>query len=326
MANSFDYLFLSTRVKSLETLLLTQQRRERMLEADSHEAALEVLLECGYEPVSHPSELEKGMERQRQAMLADLGALAPDPVIVDVFRLRYDYHNAKVLLKSQHRGLDPQRLLLPGGRIPLAELEEAVRSGVMDLLPMALREGIQAAREILSTSGDPQRSDFLLDRAYYGEMGALAEKSGSAFLQGYVALSIDAANLRALVRTRRMGKGQAFLEGALVPGGTLASGRILAAAEGSWEDLYRGTALDAAAEEARQLLSGGSMTRFEKLCDDALTAYLSKAKYIAFGDAPLIAYLAAKENEWTSVRVIMGGRMAALPPETIRERLREAYV
>ena len=68
------------------------------------------------------------------------------------------------------------------------------------------------------------------------------------------------------------------------------------------------------------------MTRFEKACDDAVTAYLSQAKYIAFGDAPVAAYLAAKENEWTAIRVIMSGRLAGLSKETIRERLREAYV
>ena len=40
----------------------------------------------------------------------------------------------------------------------------------------------------------------------------------------------------------------------------------------------------------------------------------------------MVAYLAAKENEFTAVRIIMSGRMAGLDTETIRERLREAYV
>ena len=68
------------------------------------------------------------------------------------------------------------------------------------------------------------------------------------------------------------------------------------------------------------------MTRFEKLTDDAVTAYLASAKYVAFGESSLISYIAAKENEFTAVRIIMAGRMAGLDTETIRERLREAYV
>ena len=50
------------------------------------------------------------------------------------------------------------------------------------------------------------------------------------------------------------------------------------------------------------------------------------AKYVAFGEAPLVGYLAAKETEFTAVRIIMTGRLAGLPADIIRERLREAYV
>ena len=53
---------------------------------------------------------------------------------------------------------------------------------------------------------------------------------------------------------------------------------------------------------------------------------MAQAKYHAFGETALVAYLAANENEFTAVRIIMGGRMAGLDTDTIRERLREAYV
>ena len=38
------------------------------------------------------------------------------------------------------------------------------------------------------------------------------------------------------------------------------------------------------------------------------------------------AYLAAKEAEWTAVRTVLSGRMAGVPAEALRERLREQYV
>ena len=47
---------------------------------------------------------------------------------------------------------------------------------------------------------------------------------------------------------------------------------------------------------------------------------------MAFGEAPLIGYLAARETELTNVRVILSGRLAGLDADTIRERLRESYV
>lgn len=326
----YDYLFLSTRVRSLEGRLLTGERMGRMLEASSDQEALEVLRECGYGALPPPTSqgIDELLAQQRQGVLSDLAAFAPDPAVVELFRLRYDYHNAKVLLKAQALGTDASRLLQDLGRVPRGELEDCLRTGSLASLPPILRAGVEEAREVLNTTQDPQRSDFILDRAYYQDLDQLARDSGCAFLQGYVRCLVDAANLRAVVRTRRMGKGSDFLRGVLFPGGNLDLGRIFAAVDAgtALAELYSTSFLRQAAQEADPVLGGGSLTRFEKACDDAVTAYLAQAKYIAFGDAPVVAYLAAKENEFTAVRIIMSGRMAGLDTETIRERLREAYV
>ena len=52
----------------------------------------------------------------------------------------------------------------------------------------------------------------------------------------------------------------------------------------------------------------------------------AKAKGVPFGEEAVIGYLVAKEIEFTAVRIIMSSRMAGITGETIRERLREAYV
>ena len=53
---------------------------------------------------------------------------------------------------------------------------------------------------------------------------------------------------------------------------------------------------------------------------------MQKAKYIPFGEQPLLGYISAKDNEFTAVRIILTGRLADLPADVIRERLRNAYV
>ena len=50
-----------------------------------------------------------------------------------------------------------------------------------------------------------------------------------------------------------------------------------------------------------------------------------KARGIPFGVEVVLGYLAAKEAEWTAVRIIMNGRLAGLDRETIRQRLRRTY-
>ena len=54
--------------------------------------------------------------------------------------------------------------------------------------------------------------------------------------------------------------------------------------------------------------------------------YISAAKQVPFGEQPLIAYLAARDSEQTAIRIILTGRLAGLPTDVIRERLREPYV
>ena len=39
----------------------------------------------------------------------------------------------------------------------------------------------------------------------------------------------------------------------------------------------------------------------------------------------MLAYLAGTENELTAVRMILTGRLAGVPTDTIRERLRDLY-
>lgn len=69
-------------------------------------------------------------------MLADLGGSAPDAGFIDIFKLKYDYHNAKAVLKAAAVGTDPARMLMDMGRIPASELKSAMESSELDTLPL----------------------------------------------------------------------------------------------------------------------------------------------------------------------------------------------
>ena len=190
----------------------------------------------------------------------------------------------------------------------------------------AVRAAVEAG-EVLSATGDPQLSDFVLDRAYYAEMLSAARATGSDFLVRYVRFTIDAANLRSAVRTLRMKKGADMLRRVLVEGGSIRVDSVQGAAlGGNLEELYRSTELRQAAELGAAAAQGGSLTAFEKACDDAVTAYLAQARRIPFGEQAVIGYLYAKELEFTAIRAIFAGRAAGLDGDTIRSRLRETYV
>lgn len=324
-----DYLFISTRLRVLENQMLTRERMERMLEARSNEDAAKVLSECGYqglEPLT-PQALEQSLAQSRAETFAELAAMSPSPQIVDVFRIKYDYHNAKALVKCAASGQSASRMLIDAGRYPAEKFREGMQRGELGELSEPLQKATMEAMDVLSATGDPQRSDFVLDRAYYAELGQVAEASGSSFLQAYVRLMIDAANLKSTVRTLRMHKDLEFLNAVLMDGGNISRTLIASTAtsSGSLEAVFTG-ALQEAAALGDATVKGGHQTAFEKACDDALNAFLQKSRLTPFGDSVLIAYAAAKENEITAARIIMSGRLAGVPTTSIRERLRDAYV
>ena len=326
-----DYLVISARVKAMETGLLTQERMEQVLEARSDEEAVKILQECGYPQLdaAHPEAMDAALSAIREATLSDLAAGAPDTRYIDVFKLKYDYHNAKVLLKASAMDVDARHMLMDMGRVPAEELAEAVRTNELGGLPAILASAVEEAREVLGTTRDPQLSDIVLDRWCYRDMAAVAEETGSEFLQGYVRAQIDAANLRALVRTLRMGKNVDFLKGALIEGGEVSTDSILAVAAaqgGGLQDLYAPTRFQDAAEAGAEALRRGTLTDFEKFCDDAVGDYLADAQFVPFGEAPLVGYLAARETEYTNLRILLMGRGAGIAPEVIRSRLRKTYV
>ena len=322
-----DYLVISARIRAMETGLLTGERMEQILAARSDEEVVKLLQEGGYPTMSleSPEAMDAAITAAREETLQDLGDSAPDKRYLDIFKLKYDYHNAKAILKAQAMNADPGHMLADLGRVPAAELKEAITSGDMNQLSPLLAAAIAEAKEVLETTRDPQLGDIVLDRWMYRDETETAESTGSKFLRGYVRVSIDAANLRFLVRTLRMGKNAAFLEGVLVSGGTVDGNEILTVAGnngGGLAELYASTELKDAAQAGADALKGGALTEFEKLCDDAVSGYLSGAQMVAFGEAPLIGYLAARETEYTNLRILLMGRAAGLDPETIRARLR----
>lgn len=318
-----DYLFLASRVRALERKLLTAPRIEQLLTAGDVAACSQLLSELGYEPIHDEASLQASLKQQREAVFSDIARFMPEPELLDVFRLKYDYHNIKTLLKDRSGG----RLLMDAGCISAADMErQYAESGNWQFLPKEMADAAKEAADVLAETGNPQRSDFILDRAYFAQLRSLAQESRCAYLQEYIRAMIDAANLRSLVRTERLRTDPGFLRQVLFDGGSVSVDTIVAHAGNGPAALYRATPFRAAAEAGEEAVKGGSLTAFERACDNAVLLSVGKARSIPFGVEVVLGYLAAKEAEWTAVRIIMSGRMAGMTADAIRERLRDQYV
>ena len=323
------YLYLSAMLRAREAKMLTREKAERMIDTASFDEAAKMLADCGYEDYSgmNAKQVDNALAERRAEIFAELARMSPNPETVEVFRMKYDYHNAKTLIKAEAAALEREDLLSSSGRVPVQTLIKSFTEEKFTGVPPVLADAIVQAKSVLARTANPQLADFALDKAYFTELLKAARELDSDFLTGYARILIDSANLRSAVRTMRMGKDLDFLKLALVPGGGIDAGRI-AASSSSGETLaalFTNTLLAEAAALGAEAAKGGSMTDFELACGNAVTAYLTKARLVAFGEAPVIAYLAAVEGEITAVRMILTGFLAGIAPDTIRERLREFY-
>ena len=248
-----EYLFISAYLRAKEPQLLNAEKAGRMLGSSVQEAA-RILESCGYADVLAVG-LDKALSDRRAAVFSEVEALAPKDGVVSLFRMRYDYHNAKTIVKAEAVGIDPAPLLSGAGRADAQALKTAYETGESGSVPQAVLTAMQAARDALSRSADPQLADLILDRAYFAEYHEQAAQVGSAFLMGYAQLQADSANLRAAVRARRMHKDAAFLKSVLVPGGSVPAEEIcqVLAQDEPFAPLFANTALFAAAQAGAEI-------------------------------------------------------------------------
>lgn len=304
--------------------MLSSAKLERMLAEPSFDDACRIATEGGYEDMSamDVAGINASLAAFRARELAEIAALAPDQSVLDLFRMKYGYHNAKVIVKSLG---DPEKdadLLSDAARFTPEEILEVYRSETGDgELPAAYAKAIREARTALARTGNPQIADFILDKAYFAEQLREAKKSGKPFIVDFVRLQIDKSNLRSALRTLGLDRREELLDYALIEGGTV-SVEALRAALDSKEDLQR---LYAPTVFGKAACASG-MTQFEKEADNAVREYVLRSSFVAFGQEVLIEYLSALENEITSLRIILTGKRMGIPEAKLRERLRESYV
>ena len=319
-----QFICLSAILRAKEARMLSGPKLERMLAEPSFADACRIATEGGYEDMSQMdvAGINASLAAFRARELAEIGELAPDVSVLDLFRMKYGYHNAKVLVKSLG---DPEKdadLMSEAARFTPGELLEVYQAETGNgALPAAYAAAIREAKVALARTGNPQISDYILDKAYFTEQLREAKKSGKPFIEDYVRLQIDKSNLRSALRTLGLERREELLDYALIEGGTISVEELRASME-TKEDLqrlYAPTVLGKAAATP-------GMTQFEKEADNAVRDYVMQSGFIAFGQEVLVEYLSALENEITSLRIILTGKRMGIPEAKLRERLRESYV
>ena len=323
-----DFLFMTAMLRAREASMLKGEKIDRMLEAPGFDDAAKLLLDCGYPDMSGMGmeQIEDTLQTHRGEIFNEISGYSYARDLLDLFRIKYDYNNVKVLVKSAGASIDALYLLSGSGRVDAKALNDAFVTGQRGDIPAPVAAAIDAATGILSRTGNPQLADIEIDKIYFGELSALAKKLNNDFITGYVRLLIDSANLRTFVRSARTKRDDNFLLSALIPGGSIGVEQIASSYGDNSLSLFSSDALKQAVYLGSEIMGDGAQTQFERACDDAVLTYVTDTSYVSFGAVPVIAYLTKLEWELTVIRMILTGKLTGISKDIIRERLRECHV
>ncbi len=333
IAHDSRYAYAVGRIRVLETRLLDMSKLGRMVEAGSAEEALRILGETEYADLvsraAGPHDYAKVTAGEITRVYSLMKKLLPDEALVDLFLIKYDIHNMKVALKAHFQGRNFDHLAIDAGLVPAKLIPYVCQQEKISGVPPEYYAFAGAASLAYDESKDPKVIDLVLDRMQYSHTQAMAEKHGYAFLARLFATQVDLANIKSLIRTKRLGRGRDFLTENLLAGGTMAQTVFLDALTEDWPAIigrFSSSPYRAVVEQGiGSLLESRGLTMLEKL-SDAFQAELSRTvRFQAFGPEPVINYILAKENEVRNIRIIMLGKLNGVPNHEIRERLREGY-
>ena len=369
--SNHSYAYAMGRVRAVERKMLSQNQYDRMIESRTAEDALHILRENGYGGAGGPGGPDAQIEARGYESLLDyenedlaafITDISPEPRLLKVFLLRYDYHNIKVLLKAEFLGgsgepgkpgasdasgasgasggssapnTSGEHVLSRSGIIAPERLARIINERTLYSLPAPMAEGIQEAirayrQSIAIQSPDPQSIDIKLDQAMYGHMLSEAAELGNPFVTKLIKIYIDLANIGAFLRMRNMRKDASFLRGALIEGGDVDHGvyaRYLLDSPESFVNAMQHTPYSQLCEDGvKSFEATGTLTVFERSADNYVNSFAKKTKLYPIGLELIAAYFVARQTELKNIRIIMVGKINGIAQDIIRERLRESYV
>ncbi len=322
-----------SRIWVLENRLLDKTKVERMIESTSASEVLRILNETEYANVSSNVKRAEDYEEILTAELKRIYDLvyemSPVKEIVKIMSLKYDYHNAKVLLKAKVLGKDLSSMLIKLGNLDLQEVKRKIDSDDLKSLNGILGKGIQEAMKVFEETKDPQKIDIIIDKYMYEELVEINKSLDYKFIDNLVKAMIDSTNIRTLLRIKKQNKGRGFAEEVIFNGGAIDSNKLVLLLNESPENIMSRLQTTIYSSLIKEGLEGyiatDSASLLEKLSDNYIMQLMKDSKLVTFGPERLLSYIYAKETEIKVIRIIMVGKLNNIAEEVIRERLRDIY-
>ncbi len=322
-----SYAYACARLSALNKRLIEPQTIQRMLDGSVSDA-MRTLSDIRYGSLSDATEadVERMIEREMTEAMQEVRELSPNPAITDLFLLRADVQNLKVLIKARLLN-QTDVAFTPGGLYDRETLTAYVKDKQYDALPPILRDALNKLEKRLEMRVEPRMISIALDRAYLAH--ALKQSEKHPVFSHYFRSMADFDNVQTFLRLRAMGASIETLDEVILPEGGVKYSDLYSAYELSFDSLNKvlggSVCQEALLSGLNAMLRSGSISEIEKARDNYLVSLLSAHKYESETIYPIIGYYLAKEREGRAVRLIITGKRNGISDSVIRERLVKLY-
>lgn len=230
---SVDQLYANGRIAVMSTRLLGADKFTRLAESNTLSEAVKLLTESGYgagASISAPNDYEQLLVAELDEALKILKELCLNKYAVKYFLAKYDYLNAKVLMKCKYMRVDGLDYCYNEGTTNPADMQTAF---VADDYSACTKNMAEACDKIDTEYANGNRSpsvvDVTLDKAMFADMALYAKKCRLRFkfVKQMFEYLADTTNLMSAYRVKKANLDKSAYEDMLVVGGKLSNAVLL---------------------------------------------------------------------------------------------------
>lgn len=323
MSNNISLEYANGRIKTLEKNLLTRDKIVRLLDADSAESQIKILLECNYGDgtVTADGDFDALLFEEENKVTNLFKELMPSGYALESFAYANDYHNAKAYYKSKIAEKPNERALKPRGLFDIGQAfgKENYRS-----LPSQMQKAIKDC-DLLREKGQlgGNAIDNIFDKAYYENVLYDLNNAKKCVVGDYFVLQIDSLNLKNFARCKKIGLPFSEYEKCFVSGGKVELFVLKSVYSLSMDECKEKMKYGEYSKDFEILAN--DPTRYETFADNRLIGLFKNHKSDMFSPSPILGYYLGKLCEIKVVRTILTCVRNGIAESEIRKRIRETY-
>ena len=313
-----DQLYANGRIAVLSTKLFGADKFSRLAECSSLAEALRVLQENAYGnglTVTNPNDYEQILRAELDVAMASLKELCYDKNAVKFLLCKYDYLNAKTLMKGKYAREDYTAYCFDEATYDKVKMQEAFTSDTYsDFSKQMATACDQIDAEYANGNRSPQIIDKILDKASFLDMKKYAKRSSTRLILKLFDWQVNTSNLMLMYRLKKAGYDGQQYEDWLIDGGSIKKNKLLS--------LWNGESVDLS-EDYRKFYSlcSTSLTLAEKEQADGRNRLV--AEYADFLTIqPALDYFFKKVDETEKIRRILVDVKNGVDKEKIKDKIK----